>query len=434
MGDGVEIARRGFRNRLGTYLVMMLLVAFTVAGYLTVNAYWKDTSSIAAGIVEPLNFPYLKATVLHAYWNNPPQAEGDVPPPAEYTPVYNDAELARIKELTNVKSLSVALSQDCFTKFGNLEFLSVEPGSELLGDIKIIGGRMPQNPEEILVPKALYDAGVEVGTNLVVKKVAMTIPPDYPWDRRLAPKGDPEPVSSKLVTGVYEPQSPMLSGLVGYLPVNRVDSYPEKDPKSVVMDWPVPNTIFLELSNPAKARDVIVYWDALYPDMPGTDIPVICPAKVFWTPDLPEFKMAEAAGQVATPLFANTMNAFALGAIGIFASMFTSFLDRRRELGIMKTVGMDDAHTSATVSLEVVFTAALGTLIGVVSSLVITDRYLKGISGNALTVPFAAVLTGTGVGALILFAATYVPRAMARQGTVMELLHNRPIPIFRKRQ
>ncbi len=99
----------------------------------------------------------------------------------------------------------------------------------------------------------------------------------------------------------------------------------------------------------------------------------------------------------------------------------------------MKTVGMDDKHTASTVSMEVVFTAALGIVVGIWASSVITNRFLKGISGNALTVPFGAVLVGMAVGALILFAATYVPRAMARQGTVMELLHDRPIPIFRKR-
>lgn len=434
MRDGIDIAGHGFRHRLGTYLVMMLLVGFTVTGYLTVNAYWRDASSVALGTVEPFNFPYLKATVLHAYWNNPPQAEGDVPPPAEYIPVYNDAELARIEGLTNVRSLSVALIQECFTKYGIMELISIEPGSEILGTLNIIQGRAPQNPEEILIPKALYEAGAKVGASLLVKKATMTIPPDYPWDRRLKAKPDPEPVASKLVTGVYEPVSPMLSGLIGYLPVNRVDSYPERDPQTVEMEWPVPNTIYIGLSDPAKASDVIAYWNALYPDMPGTDVDIISPVKVTWTPNLPEETMKTAAGQVATPLFANTMNAFALGAIGIFACMFISFLDRRRELGIMKTVGMDDAHTAATVSLEVVFTAALGTVLGVVTSLVITDRFLKGISGNALTIPFSAVLTGTGVSALIIAAATYVPRAMSRQGTVMELLNNRPIPIFRKRR
>ncbi len=433
MIDGIEISGKGFRQRLGTYLIMMLLVAFTVAGYLTVNAYWVDASRIAKGSVEPLGFPYLKATVLFAYWDNPPSAVGEEPAPRHYTPLFNDGELARIREVSHVTSISIGYSQEGFTKYGHQELLFLEPGSPVLDSLRLVEGRWPVSMYEIAVPLTLSRAGATPGSVLNIIKPDVTVPIDYPMDRMLKYPEDPASVADYTVTGVYEPSSAMISGPVGYLPINRVGSYPELNPKEVTMSWPAPNTMFLGLDDPAKAHDVILYWYALYPDLPETEVHVLPPPKVFWTPDLPEVAISEAAGQVATPLFNNTMHAFLLSAIGIFTAMFTSFLDRRKELGIMKTVGMDDAHTALTVSLEVAFTATLGTVLGIAAATVVTGSYLKGVSGNALAVPGGSILTSAFVALLLLLAATYVPRAMARQGTVLELLYGRSIPIVRKR-
>jgi len=143
--------------------------------------------------------------------------------------------------------------------------------------------------------------------------------------------------------------------------------------------------------------------------------------------------MQRATQEVAQPVFANTINAFALGAIGIFAGMFLSFLDRRKELGIMKTVGIESSKIAATISTEVVFCGVLGTLAGILIAEGLTTYYITGITGNPIVIPWTAVVRGVSVAALLLIVATYIPNAMARQGTVMELLHGRPIPIVRKR-
>jgi ABC-type antimicrobial peptide transport system permease subunit len=172
----------------------------------------------------------------------------------------------------------------------------------------------------------------------------------------------------------------------------------------------------------------------MYRDFPGADPPLIPPVKVEWSPALPEVMVQIATGEVATPVFTNTATAFGLGAIGIFASMFLSFLDRRRDLGIMKTLGIDNRQTAWIVSVEVVFSGVLGTLLGIVTAAIITGYYLKGISGHSIAIPWTAVVAGAGVSSLILYVATYVPRAMAHQGTVMELLYGRPIPIYRDRR
>jgi hypothetical protein len=435
MRDGLDLAWHGFRHKLVSYLIMTLLVAFTVAGYLIVASYWRDATLVSVATAEPLNFPYLKTTVVYAYYANPPiSPDEEFPPPRKYAPLFNETELERIRNIRGVTSLSVALSQECFSRYGHHELLSIEPDAPLWSDIDLIEGRLPQTSGEILVPESLFLSGATIGTQMRLQKPATVFPRQYMKDPIIEDVPDPEPVTWELVVGVYRPKNPMISGYIGYLPVNRVDSFPTENPRSISMDWPVPNTIFLGLKDPDKASAVLIYWKSLYRDLPGTEVPIIPPPKTSWMPDLPSTLMELATGEIAAPVYTNTLNAFGLGSIGIFAAMFTSFLDRRRELGIMKTVGMDDGHTAATVSLEVVFAGILGTLLGITLALVTSQGFLTGITGNFIRLPWDIVLMGLLVTSAILLAATYVPRAMARQGTVMELLHGRNIPIFRKRQ
>jgi hypothetical protein len=435
MVDTIEIARKGFRQKMGAYLVMTLLVAFTVGGYLVISSYWKDAFTVSSAAAEPLNFPYVKGTVLYAYWTNPPMApDEEFPPPRKYAPIFNDVELGRIRELNSVLHLSVALDQKVFSRFGNRELLSIEDGAPLWQAIDLVSGRLPQNPGEILVSQEMAGAGVSPGQALTLKVPPSILPKDYRQDSVIVDVPDPQPLKRLTVTGVYKPFSSMISGFVGYLPVRRVADFPETNPKKIVMDWPVPNTIFLGLADPKRAERVLVDWKGLYRDFPLADPPLIPPVKAEWTPYLPEIMMQMAASEVATPLFTNTANAFGLGAIGIFSSMFVSFLDRRRELGIMKTVGIENSRTAGAVSMETVFAGILGTFLGIIAAVLVTGNYVKGVSGNPIAIPWTAVVAGATVSAFILAAATYIPKAMARQGTVMELLYGRPIPIFRDRR
>lgn len=434
MTDLLEIARKGFRQKMGAYLVMTLLVAFTVAGYLVVSSYWEDAAAVSSAAAEPLDFPYLKRTTLFAYWTNPPISRDEAfPPPRKYAPVYNDAHLKEIGEIPGVLDLSVTLEQIAFSKFGNSTLLSIEPQAALWQALDLVFGQLPQNAGEVIVPLPFADTGVQLGQAISVKIANAVMPKNYRMDGSLVEGMDPQPLKNLTVVGVYRPRS-MISGLVGYLPVNRVDDYPLTNPGKVAMSWPIPNTIFLHLSKPEAAGSVSALWMSMYPEYPQVETPLIPPVKVEWAPTLPEDMIRQAAAAVATPLFTNTLNAFSLGAIGIFAAMFVSFLDRRKDLGIMKTVGIDNAHTAGAVSLEVVFSGVLGTLLGIGAAEAVAGFFLKGISGNPVAIPAGGILAGVAVSAFILLAATYVPTAMAKQGTVMELLHGRTIPIIRNRR
>ena len=436
MRDTIDLAQRGFRQRFGTYLVMTILVAVTVAGYLVVSSYWRDAAEVSTATAEPLNFPYIKSHVVHAYLATPPISnDPEVPnPPRKYEPLFSDRELDRIRRINHVEALSVALSQDSFSRFGHLEYLSIETGSPLWEDLDLREGRLPKNSGEILIPDTIQNASSYIG-QVVRVRVTRAVVPDTFWkDPVLRDAPDPNPTKDLTVVGVYRPFSPMLAGLVGWLEVRRVDDYRELNPRQVRMDWPVPNTLFLKLDDPTNAYSVSLSWKVLYPEMPEARFPMIPPSKMEWWPDVTETLMRRATQQVAQPVFTNTLNAFSLGAIGIFAGMFLSFLDRRRELGIMKTVGIESSRIATTISTEVVFCGVLGTVAGILIAEMVTTYFVTGISGNPIVVPWATLIKGVTVAAILLLSATYIPNAMARQGTVLELLYSRPIPLVRKRQ
>jgi hypothetical protein len=436
MADMLEVAGRGIRHRAGTHIVVSLLVAFTTAGYLIISSYVGDTSRSVTGSVEPLNFPYLKATVLFAYWSNPPYLPGEeFPPPREYKPVFNDAELDRIRGLGGVLDLSVALEQEAFSSFGHRQLVSIEVGAPMWDAINLVEGRLPVGPDEVLVPSDLVALGAAPGRLLTLKVPKPVAPRTFRYDRVLVETPDPEPVKRLTIAGVYRPFSSMVSGFLGYLPVRRVDAYAElDDPSKVTMAWPVPNTIFLHLSDPPTAGSVWSDWIGLYRDLPETRVPVIPPPKICWTPDLPQLMMYRAFSDMADSLFPSTVNAFVLAGLGVFSCLFLSFLDRRRELGILKSVGIDNSHTAWVIATEAVVAGATGTFLGIVAAVILAGRFLIGVSGDPIAIPAGVIAAGIAASTAVLGAATYIPRAMAKQGTALELLHGRPIPIFRHRR
>ena len=171
-------------------------------------------------------------------------------------------------------------------------------------------------------------------------------------------------------------------------------------------------------------------WTNLYPEMPEAPFPMNPPVKVQWGPDLPENLMRMATSEVATPLFVNTMNAFSLGAIGIFASMFMSFLDRRKELGIMKTVGIDNARTVGC-EHEVILRSARHDSRDHRRNCNNNLLYHRNL-GERRHYPLRNTGDRRVLAGAILSRSDICTNAMARQGTVMELLYERSIPLVRK--
>ena len=113
-----------------------------------------------------------------------------------------------------------------------------------------------------------------------------------------------------------------------------------------------------------------------------------------------------------------------IALIGIINTMSLSILERRRELGLLRIIGMTDKRVQRMVRLESVLIALLGTVTGIVAGLVVSLGLLlaiKRLSGASVSPSFpvlellAVLVAGVVLGVL----AALVP---ARRSTKLEVL------------
>ncbi len=113
---------------------------------------------------------------------------------------------------------------------------------------------------------------------------------------------------------------------------------------------------------------------------------------------------------------------------GAFTLALLSFLDRRREVAILKAVGVDNRSTALLFLWEIGLAGLVGLLAGGVTA--------HGLARAGLlwsVPPWWEQLYGAAVTLLVLTLAVALPVGFASQATVNELLQERRIPLFRQR-
>ena len=113
-----------------------------------------------------------------------------------------------------------------------------------------------------------------------------------------------------------------------------------------------------------------------------------------------------------------------IALIGIINTMSLSILERRRELGLLRIIGMTDKRVQRMVRLESVLISLLGTVTGLVAGVVVSLALLLSInrlSGASVSPSFPVLeLLGILVAGVVLgVLAALVP---ARRSTKLEVL------------
>jgi putative ABC transport system permease protein len=113
-----------------------------------------------------------------------------------------------------------------------------------------------------------------------------------------------------------------------------------------------------------------------------------------------------------------------IALIGIINTMSLSILERRRELGLLRIIGMTDAKVRRMVTLESVLISVLGTLSGLVSGLVVAVLLVLSINRLSTasvppSIPIMELVLILAAGILLGVLAALVP---ARRSTRLEVL------------
>ena len=113
-----------------------------------------------------------------------------------------------------------------------------------------------------------------------------------------------------------------------------------------------------------------------------------------------------------------------IALIGIINTMSLSILERRRELGLLRIIGMTDNRVRRMVTLESVLISLLGTLGGLVLGLVVSLLLLVSINRDSQaavtpSIPWIELIVILVLGVLLGVLAALLP---ARRSTKLEVL------------
>lgn len=111
--------------------------------------------------------------------------------------------------------------------------------------------------------------------------------------------------------------------------------------------------------------------------------------------------------------------------IGIANTLSLSINERTRELGLLRSVGMNRSQLRSTIRWEAVLISVLGTLVGLGLGLALSRAVLKGLEGQGLTeytVPVMSLVIITVLAALLGVAASILPARRAARLAILDAI------------
>ncbi len=246
------------------------------------------------------------------------------------------------------------------------------------------GGASVNGPLDGVIDYRLVQGGADLtGNHLIVSQTAAT---EKGWTlgKTIPMESDDGKVVDTQVTGVFEDNQ-----LVG--------------------DWLVSDEVYREVMPAATIPDLAVLIDA----KPGTDLAQLrgeleSATKQFvvvQVQDREEFKGAQ--GQQIDTLLGILYGLLALAVViailGIVNTLALSVVERRREIGMLRAVGMQRAQMRRTIYLESMLIAVFGAAVGVVLGIAFGWGFVSTLKEQGLdqvTVPWGqviAMLLGSGV-------------------------------------
>ncbi|NLF04685.1 MAG: FtsX-like permease family protein, partial [Actinomycetales bacterium] len=191
----------------------------------------------------------------------------------------------------------------------------------------------------------------------------------------------------------------------------------------------LPEDVFAELAPPTYTF-VAVLMVSGEPGVAAQDVraglvDTVAPFVVLSVLDGEEFASSLAAqvGQVLVILYALLGLSIVIAVLGIVNTLALSIIERTREIGLLRAVGLGRLQLAGTVTIESVLTAVFGTLVGVavgVGLATTLPRVFADEGLSVLSVPAAALGATVGLAAVVGVLAALWPAVRAARLPVLD--------------
>lgn len=291
---------------------------------------------------------------------------------------------------------------------GVVEAVSLHGVAAKIDDEDVFGSALSGSPDDVLDYTMKEGSAVVGGTDMLV---GATEADDRGWKLgSLVTLTDHDGEQTTVtVTGIFE-DNPLLG------------------------PWMVSDQVYREMT-PANMR---AEWAVLIKAAPGADQAVMAadlaaatdPFIVVQVQDREQFKGAQGQqiDMLLSVLYGLLALAIVIAILGIVNTLALSVVERRREIGMLRAVGMQRAQVRRTIYLESVLIAVFGALVGVLLGVVFGWGFVRTLADqglNQISVPWGqvtAMLIGSGVVGVL---AALWPASRAARTKPLEAISDR---------
>ena len=371
----LPLSWRNLRRRKAGAALTALSLALSVATFLLFGGYFSATRQAVRGRVAPLSLP-ADVVVL---------VEGQA-----------QASLTKaLDRVADVKSVSGIVWAEAYTSVGRRRVVGFDRSG--LGVLTLVAGELPRVPTapaamaEVLLPQSVASAaGIEVGSTMTV-----ALDTDGTWRER-----------QFRVSGLFQGDD-FLDG-----PVAR------REALGPLGMGPGDNGALAALGSDAVPEAVAKQVRGILGDGSATIL----------TAEYPAGLAGSRLAQAFSPGNLAVFMVFAFSGLGVMNILLLSFLQRKRQMGVLKALGMDDVDLRQMFFGEGLYVAAAGAILGVVLTAALVAAFGR-LTGTRFLISWWLVAWAIVLSFAVFRAAAWLPAALCQRASVSVLLQNKRVYI-----
>jgi hypothetical protein len=427
IGDIQWMAMHNLWRQRTRNAIMAGVLALGLCAYLVVVPIMDALAQKAVAKTERLDMPCDLALVMSHTIRF--QESNDIDPTQSkdenICPASQDVPRLPWDGLKGFRKVEFAAMEQAYSPAGSVDVLYASPQATWFGRaISIESGRLPTSGDELIVPAWFARrARVTVGSTL---KLLFPRTPLHRLEEQ-----------EFRVTGIFSTDFALAD-----VPVIWEDSYHKHDLPTLqeygirgagarmlaMFDLGGARTDFQ-----SAIRDLQSAFEALNASAAGGRIRYTLRVSTGVVPDQAAIAARTLTQDIQMPAINALFLAFVFVAVGVFTVMLLSFYDRRRDIAIMKTVGIGNSDVAAVIIAEI----AIVTVASVFVAAALSSFAVKSLSGSVwagvLEVKWGNILKGALVGFVVMALSAAFPVSLAHVATVNQLLYDQRIYLFHRK-